>query len=95
MTVAEQNLYNTEVRMRCAHIAANKFDFMLAQQRAFLAFLLQLDRIDELDRLTAEGSKRTGLDDRLFPDSKTTDWNGGEWYTTLDPAFDPLPIWQS
>ena len=95
MTVAEQNLYNTEVRMRCARIADMDVDLALAQQRAFFAFLANPDRADELDRLTAEGRKRTGLADWLFPDSKTTDRNGGEWYTTLDPAFDPMPVWQS
>jgi hypothetical protein len=78
-----------------ARIAVTEIELVLAQQRAFLAFLVQLDRTDELNRLTAEGRKRTGLGDWLFPDSKTTDRNGGEWYTTLDPAFDPLPIWQS
>ena len=95
LTVAEQNLYNTEVRMRCARLANNDIDLALAQQRAFFAFLAHSDRADELDRLTAEGRKRTGLADWLFPDSKTTDRSGGEWYTTLDPAFDPLPVWQS
>jgi alpha/beta superfamily hydrolase len=95
LTVAEQNLYNTEVRMRCAHVPKNDIDLALAQQRAFFAFLAQPARADELDRLTAEGRNRTGLADWLFPDSKSTDRSGGEWYTTLDPAFDPLPVWQS
>lgn len=95
LTVAEQNLYNTEVRMRCARIPDSDIDLALAQQRAFFAFLAHPDRADELDRLTVEGRKRTGLTDWLFPDSKTTDRSGGEWYTTLDPAFDPLPVWQS
>ncbi|MFM2410240.1 MAG: hypothetical protein RL481_1068 [Pseudomonadota bacterium] len=95
LTVAEQNLYNTEVRMRCARIADKDVDLALAQQRAFFAFLADPERADELDRLTAEGRKRAGLADWLFPDSKTIDPNGGEWYTTLDPAFDPMPVWQS
>ncbi len=95
LTVAEQNLYNTEVRMRCARVPDSDIDLALAQQRAFFAFLTHPDRSDELDRLSAEGRKRTGLADWLFPDSKTTDRSGGEWYTTLDPAFNPLPVWQS
>ena len=95
LTVAEQNLYNTEVRMRCTRLADSDIDLALAQQRAFFVFLAHPDRADELDRLTAEGRKRTGLADWLFPDSKTIDRSGGEWYTTLDPAFDPLPVWQS
>lgn len=95
LTVAEQNLYNTEVRMRCTRVSDSDIDLALAQQRAFFAFLAHPDRAGELDRLTAEGRKRTGLADWLFPDSKSTDRNGGEWYTTLDPAFDPLPLWQT
>ncbi len=95
LTVAEQNLYNTETRMRCAGLPDADIKLALAQQRAFFAFLANPDGAEELDRLTAEGRKRTSLADWLFPDSKTTDRNGGEWYTTLDPAFDPLPVWKS
>lgn len=63
LTVAEQNLYNTEVRMRCARLPDGDVDLALAQQRAFFASFGHPDRADELDRLTAEGRKHTGLAD--------------------------------
>lgn len=95
LTVPEQNLYNTEVRMRCTGIAEADIALALDQQRAFFAFLADPARTDELDRLTAEARQRPALADWLFPSSSETVRDGGEWYTTLDPAFDPLPVWRA
>lgn len=94
-TVAGQNLYNSEVRMRCARMAEADIALALDQQRAFFAFLANPARAADLDRLTATGRTRPALVDWLFPDSRSTDRDGGEWFTTLDPAFDPLPVWRA
>ena len=94
MTVAEQNLYNSEVRMRCGRLSERDIAIALDQQRAFFAFLKEPARAPELDRLTVAGRLRPALTDWLFPDSAATDRSGGEWFTTLDPQFDPLPSWR-
>lgn len=73
---------------------ARDISLALDQQRAFFAFLEDPARAAELDRLTAAGRKRPALADWLFPDSAATDRNGGEWFTTLNPRFDPLPLWR-
>jgi alpha/beta superfamily hydrolase len=94
LSVAEQNLYNTEVRMRCAKLPEGDIALALEQQRAFFAFLVDPSQAGLLDRLTTQGRARPGLVDWLFPNSRETDRSAGEWYVTLDPAFDPLPIWR-
>ncbi len=95
LTVAEQNLYNTEVQLRCAHVPDADIKLALDQQRAFFDFLADPAKAAELDRLTRTGRTRPALVDWLFPDSRTTDRRAGAWYVVLDPAFDPLPVWRS
>lgn len=95
LTVAEQNLYNTKVRMGCAGVAAADIDLALRQQSAFFAFLRDDRTAPQLDRLTAEGRKRAALRDWLFPASGEVDRSAGDWFVTLDPAFDPLPLWRA
>lgn len=94
LTVAEQNLYNTEVRMRCQGIGARDVRLALDQQEAFFDFLQNPAMAGKLDELTAKGRSRPVLNDWLFPDSRTTDRSVGAWYVVLDPFFDPLPIWK-
>lgn len=94
LTVVEQNLYNTEVRMRCARIAESDIHLALRQQSAFFAFLRDASAAARLDRLTAEARMRPALGDWLFPDSRTADQSAAAWYVVLDPTFDPLPIWR-
>lgn len=94
MTVAEQNLYNIEVRMRCAAIPEADIQLALDQQRAFFAYLADSAAAPTLDALTAQAAQRPKLTDWLFPNSRTTDRSAGAWYVALDPAFDPLPVWQ-
>lgn len=94
LTVAEQNLYNTEVRMRCQGIKARDVQLALEQQKAFFDFLRVPAMAGKLDALTAEGRLRPTLNDWLFPDSRTTDRSAGAWYVVLDPFFDPLPVWK-
>lgn len=93
-SVAEQNLYNTEVRARCAGLSEPDIRLALDQQRAFFAFIADPEKADVLDELTAKASTRPVLTDWIFPDSRSTDRNLGAWYVVLDPAFDPLPIWR-
>lgn len=94
MTVIEQNLYNTQVRMGCAGMASEDIDLALDQQRAFFAFLADPAKASSLDDLTRQARLRPGLSDWLFPDSASIDRGGGEWFTVLDPFFDPRPIWR-
>ncbi len=95
MTVEEQNLYNTNVRMRCAGFASDDITLALDQQRAFFRFLVDPAEAEALDRLTRTASTRAHLADWLFPDSASTDRNGGQWFTVLDPQFDPRPLWRA
>lgn len=94
MTVIEQNLYNTQIRMSCAGMSPTDINLALDQQRAFFAFLADPAKASALDDLTRQGRLRPGLSDWLFPDSASTDRSGGEWFTVLDPLFDPRPIWR-
>ncbi len=94
LTVAEQNLYNTEVQMRCQGIAADDTRLALEQQSAFFQFLKDPSKASKLDALTEQARMRPRLVDWLFPDSRTTDRNAGAWYVVLDPFFDPLPVWK-
>ncbi len=94
MTVAEQNLYNTEARMRCAAIPDADIVLALSQQKAFFAYLADSREASTLDALTAQATQRPALTDWLFPNSRSTDRSAGAWYVVLDPTFDPLPIWQ-
>lgn len=95
MTVIEQNLYNTRVRMGCAGIPPADIDLALEQQRAFFAFVADPAKAAPLDALTAAGNARPGLADWLFPDSASTDLTGGQWFTVLAPDFDPRPVWRA
>lgn len=94
MTVAEQNLYNTRIRMECSGIPRASIALALAQQSAFFAFLRDSARGAELDSLTLAGARTPALRDWLFPDSREVNRSAGEWYVTLDPAFDPRPVWR-
>lgn len=94
MTVSEQNLYNTEVRMRCAGFSPDDITLALDQQRAFFRYLADPAQAGALDSLTEAASSRAGLTDWLFPNSASTDRNGGQWFTVLDPGFDPRPLWR-
>ena len=94
LTVAEQNLYNTKIRMRCQGIGGDDIALALAQQRAFFDFLAGPTAAARLDALTAKGRLRPALNGWLFPDSRTTDRSAAAWYVVLDPSFDPLPVWK-
>lgn len=95
ISVAEQNLYNTDVRLQCAKVAPADRRLALRQQRAFFDFLGDSRMAGALDAVTAKARARPVLADWLFPDSRTTDRSAGAWYVVLDPAFDPLPLWRA
>lgn len=94
MTVAEQNAYNTRVRMLCAGIAADAVTLAIDQQRAFFAALKDPAQAARLDAVTARARAVPALADWLFPDSSGLGVRDGSWYTVLDPSFDPLPVWR-
>lgn len=93
-TVREQNLYNTEIRMKCAGFSEADRRMALRQQEAFFDALVDRTKANELDRITSEASANLNIRDWLFPDSGGLEVEDA-WFTVLDPAFDPLPIWQS
>ena len=95
MSVIEQNLYNTEVRMRCAGIKSSDVTLALNQQRAFFAFLADPTKAAKLDALTIQGQARPELADWLFPNSAATDRSGGQWFTVLEPNYNPRPVWRA
>lgn len=91
-TVREQNLYNTEVRMACAGLSPDRQRVALDQQAGFFDALADRTKAARLDELTRAARADPGLADWLFPGSEGLA-TPGAWYTTLDPAFDPLPVW--
>jgi hypothetical protein len=93
LNVEEQNIYNTEVRMRCAGIPTSDVKLATDQQRAFFAARRDSSKAAHLTRISTEAAKRPGLRDWLFPATVTT---GGEpqWYDILSADFDPLPVWR-
>ena len=92
-TVAEQNLYNTEVRMRCAGLSEPAISLALDQQRAFFAFLRDRRQGAVLDELTQLAGADPALADWLMPDSRVN-LSAGNWFSVLNIDFDPLPVWQ-
>lgn len=92
LTVAEQNLYNTKVRMACAAVPQNSVDLALAQQRAFFDAKRDARKEPALKEATRAARADASIAEWLFPDTAAP---GGEpqWYDVLDPGFDPLPVW--
>lgn len=94
ITVREQNLYNTEVQMRCAGVAAPDRRLALAQQAAFFDFLARPSTATALDRLTARAQAVPALTDWIFPSSRSVDRTDGSWFNVLATDYDPLPVWR-
>ncbi|QJB69942.1 alpha/beta hydrolase family protein [Parasphingorhabdus halotolerans] len=94
LTVEEQNLYNTEVRMRCAGIVEAEIRMALDQQEEFFKYVRTRSNPEKLDGLTKRASVYPALRDWLFPSSADVDFDAGDWFTTLELAFDPIPVWQ-
>lgn len=97
-TVEEQNLYNTEVEMRAAHISDDRISRALALQRQFFSVLRQGKDADanQYDAAVRAARADTIVRDWIFPLSSEVDWrNRNTWYTALEISFDPLPAWRA
>lgn len=94
LTVEEQNLYNTKVRMECAGVPAADIRLALDQQRAFFAARRDLSKAAELATISAQAGARPVLADWLFP-ATVAPRSNTEWYDVLDVEFDPLPVWRN
>lgn len=94
ITVREQNLYNTEVQMRCAGITSPNRRLALAQQEAFFDFLARPSTATTLDRLTARAQAVPALTDWIFPGSHSVNRTDGSWFNVLAPDYNPLPVWR-
>lgn len=94
LTVAKQNLYNTEIRMRCARISEPDIALALAQQRAFFMAKADPARIPALQAATTRTTGRSAITDWLFPATVERS-SPPQWYDVLDPEFDPLPVWRA
>lgn len=93
LTVPEQNLYNTRVRMQCSGLPAADISLALRQQEAFFAARRDPAMTPQLAALTVKARARPGLADWLFPDTPGSGPTR-EWYDVLDIGFDPLPVWK-
>jgi pimeloyl-ACP methyl ester carboxylesterase len=94
MTVREQNLYNTEVQMRCAGVAARNRRLALAQQAAFFDFLSRPSTATTLDSLSARAQAVPALTDWIFPASNSVNRTDGSWFNVLATDYEPLPVWR-
>jgi hypothetical protein len=92
--VREQNLYNTDVQMRCAGINGPNRRLALAQQAAFFDFLARPSTAMALDRLTVRAQAVPALADWIFPGSRSIDRTDGSWFNVLTTDYDPLPVWR-
>jgi pimeloyl-ACP methyl ester carboxylesterase len=95
VTVEEQNLYNTEVLMRCAGVEKDHIRLALSQQRAFFDVLSGRPSASELDQLTRAARNVPALADWIFSSSAEIDRTSADWFNVLDLDFDPLPVWSS
>ncbi len=97
ISVIEQNLYNTEISMKCAKIySKTQIDNAITQQRYFFDYLLNQSNAKKLDEYSRKVSKDTLIRDWLFPTSKQIDLtNKNQWFTALEINFNPLPIWKN
>jgi dienelactone hydrolase len=93
LTVAEQNIYNTEVRMQCEGFSASDVKLATDQQRAFFATRRDPSKALDLTQKSAAAAKRPAVRDWLIPATVAA---GGEpqWYDILSADFDPLPVWR-
>lgn len=94
LSVEEQNIYNTRVRMQCANLAPADIALGLDQQRAFFAARRSRGGASALSSISRRAAARPALRDWVFP-STVTRGAQPEWYDVLDPSFDPLPVWRA
>jgi alpha-beta hydrolase superfamily lysophospholipase len=93
VSVEEQNVFNTEARMRCAGWARPHIALAINQQRAFFAARRDVSAAEKLLLATQQARVVPGLADWLFPE--TIDRGArAEWYDVLDADFDPTTVWR-
>lgn len=95
LSVRQQNLYNTDIQMRCSNIGPADRRVALDQQSAFFDFLADPKQAARLDKITNDASARKPIADWLFPKSSSVDRSDGSWFNVLAIDFDPLPVWKS
>jgi dienelactone hydrolase len=93
VSVEEQNVFNTETRMRCAGWSRSHVALAIAQQRAFFAARRDASAADELLLATRQARAVPGLAEWLFPE-RVERGARAEWYDVLDADFDPLNVWR-
>lgn len=93
IAVRDQNLYNTDVQMRCEGLSDADRRLALSQQSAFFDYLANPQRSKKLNALSKKASTRQKLADWLFPNSAQVNRTDGSWYNVLAVDYDPLPVW--
>jgi alpha-beta hydrolase superfamily lysophospholipase len=91
-TVAEQNIYNTRVRMGCSGFSKEQIELALAQQRAFFDARADQSKAGLLAAASDAAAKDSAIRDWLFP-ATAVRTSAPQWYDVLDPDFEPAPIW--
>ena len=97
ISVAEQNIYNTETLMKCSGTFTEKqVTDALTQQKYFFNYIANQKDADKLDKFTRSLEKDTLIRDWLFPVSTQIDLtNKNQWFTALEINFNPLNIWKN
>ncbi len=97
ISVIDQNLYNTKIRMECTGTLDQKqISNALTQQRLFFDYIRYQKNAEEFDNFTHSLSSDKAVRDWLFPLSKEIDLkNKNQWFTALEIEFDPLTIWKT
>jgi pimeloyl-ACP methyl ester carboxylesterase len=97
ISVIEQNLYNTEITMKClGNFKQTQIENALLQQKLFFRYLKEKATAKQLDSFTKKISIDKELQDWIFPTSNQIDLtNRNQWFTALEIDFDPMKIWAS
>ncbi len=97
ISVIEQNLYNTEISMKCnGTYSKTQIDNAITQQRYFFDYLANQSKAKTLDDFTSIIEKDTLIRDWLFPTSNLVDVkNRNQRFTALEINFNPMPNWKN
>lgn len=97
ISVIEQNIYNTEIRMKCTGIfSEQQIANALKQQKYFFNYLSNQKNAKQLDDFTKSIEKDTLISGWLFPTSTQVNLtHRNQWFTALEVGFDPLPVWKN
>ncbi len=97
ISVEAQNIYNTEISMKCNGTYSKKqIDNAITQQRYFFEYLANQSNAGKLDEFTNTVEKDTLISGWLFPKSTQIDLtNRNQWFTALEVNYNPLPIWNN